>query len=348
MAIDLPRRIGPDQPCFVIAEAGVNHNGDVALAHQLVDAAVATGADAVKFQSFIAEELVTARAAKAGYQEVTTGEGTQFAMLKALELSAEEQGALKRHCEEVGIAYLCTPYDLPSIDMLDRLGVDAIKVASTDTDNIPFLRYLAATGRPVILSTGMATLAEIEESMQALTESPAHPWVALLQCTSEYPAPAEDANLRCIATLRQAFGVPVGFSDHSVGVGVSPLAVALGAEIVEKHFTLDCTMSGPDHRASLDPAGFTALVAAVRQTEAALGDGIKRPAPSEIRNKVRMRKSLVARRDIRAGETIDAASLTCKRPGDGLTPSWFDKVTGRVAARNIAADEPIGLDGVVW
>jgi N-acetylneuraminate synthase len=347
MDIDVPARIGQGKPCYVIAEAGVNHNGDPALAHALVDAAHAAGADAVKFQAFVTEELVTARAAKAAYQTVTTGGGTQFAMLKALELDGARHAELKTHCESLGLAYLCTPYDDPSAAMLDRLGVAAYKVASTDTDNIPFLRTLAATGRPVILSTGMATLGELEASVDAL-RCGGCPWLALLHCTAEYPAPAADSNLRAMETLRRAFALPVGFSDHTEGMAVAPLAVALGAVIIEKHFTLDRAMAGPDHRASCDPAGLAALVAAVRQAEAALGDGIKRPAPSEAGNKARMRKSLVARRDIAAGTEITAAHLTCKRPADGLEPQWFDRVLGRRAARDIAADEQIGLDAVVW
>jgi N,N'-diacetyllegionaminate synthase len=341
-------RVGPDRPCLVIAEAGVNHNGDMALAHKLIDAARATGADAVKFQAFVTEELVTMHAEKAGYQHVTTGGGSQFAMLKALELDGAQHAALKAHCDAANIGYLCTPYDDPSIEMLDRLGVDAFKVASTDTDNVPFLRNLAAKGRPVLLSTGMADVAELEASVRALRDAPARPWIALLQCTSEYPAPIGDCNLRAMETMRRAFGCPVGFSDHTEGTGAAPLAVALGACIVEKHFTLDRAMKGPDHRASLDPAGFAALVTAVREAEAALGDGIKRPAASEVANKAHMRKSLVARRAIAAGHMIVTDDLACKRPGTGLPPQWFDRMIGRRAARDIAADEQIELGSVAW
>ncbi len=344
---DITARVGKCKPCFLIAEAGVNHNGSPELAHKLIDSAHQAGADAVKFQAFVTEELVTIRAAKAVYQTVTTGLGDQFAMLKALELSGEEQASLLTHCESLGMAYLCTPYDQPSIEMLERIGVCAYKVASTDTDNIPFLRLLAGTGRPVILSTGLASLAEVEPSVEALGGGYSQ-WLALLHCTSEYPAPPEDSNLRAMETLHRAFGLPVGFSDHTEGVGVAPLAVALGAVIIEKHFTLDRAMVGPDHLASVDFAGLSALVAEVRKAERALGNGIKRPAPSEVGNRVNMRKSLVARSPIRAGQVIESAHLTCKRPADGLPPLWFDRVVGQRAARDIGADEQISLGAIAW
>ncbi len=318
------------------------------LAHKLVEAAREAGADAVKFQAFITEELVTSRAKKANYQTETTGGGDQFDMLKALELTSGQQAELKAHCDDAGLAYLCTPYDLPSIDMLDRLGVDAYKVASTDANNIPFLRDLASRGKSVILSTGMATLAEVEASVAEICKCRPEPWLALLQCTSEYPAPLEESNLLAMETLRRAFGKLVGFSDHTEGVGASPLAVVMGAQIIEKHLTLDRKMKGPDHRASLDPVCFTELVRAVRGAEAAMGDGIKIPVASEVPNKVRMRKSLVARRAVKSGSRLAPDDLTFKRPGDGLEPAWYDRVIGKRVARDIACDEQLDLGCIEW
>jgi len=343
------RRVGVGHPCFIIAEAGVNHNGDMHLAHRLIDAATEAGADAVKFQSFVTEELLTPEAPKAGYQVETTGEpGSQYKMLKALELSANEQAELKAHCEQIGILYLCTPYENTSVDMLDRIGVAAFKIASTDTTNIPFLRYIATKWRPVILSTGMSTLGEVEQAVDTLRAGGLDGKILILHCTSEYPAPISEVNLRAILTLQQAFGCPVGFSDHTPGIGASPWAVAIGACAIEKHFTLDRNMVGPDHRASLEPDELAALVRTVRDVEAALGDGLKRPMPSEIRNKPIMQKSLVAKRTIRAGETITAEDLACKRPGFGLAPSWFERVVGKRAIVDIPKDGLLTMSSVDW
>lgn len=341
------RRIGDGQSCFVIAEAGVNHNGDMALAHRLIDAAKDTGADAVKFQAFRTEALVTPDAPKADYQVQTTGSGGgQWAMLKALELSGEDHGQLVEHCRRVGITYLCTPYDMDSAEMLDRLDIPAFKIASTDTTNTPFLRQLARLGRPVILSTGMSTLSEIEEAMAALDGVADK--VALLHCTSEYPAPVSEANLRAMETLRHAFGVPVGYSDHSEGVHLACWARTLGAAILEKHFTLDRALPGPDHRASVEPAALAELVAMVRLVDQAMGDGIKRPSPSERGNKAKVQKSLVATRDLAPGEVIAAADLACKRPGGGLPPKWFDLAVGATVLRPVAAHARIGLGDLEW
>ncbi|CAA6605003.1 N,N'-diacetyllegionaminic acid synthase [Rhodospirillaceae bacterium LM-1] len=341
------RRIGPGSACFVIAEAGVNHNGDMALAHRLVDAAKAAGADAVKFQAFVTEELVTAHAPKADYQKVLTGaDNRQFQMLKALELSAEQQGEIKAHCDRIGIAYLCTPYDYPSAKMLDELDVAAFKIASTDTTNTPFLAYLAQFKRPVILSTGLSTLAEVEAAVGSLAEATGK--LALLHCTSEYPAPPEQANLRAMKTLARAFGVPTGFSDHTAGIGLSPAAVAAGACMLEKHFTLDRNLPGPDHQASVEPSELAELLRQVRLTELALGDGIKRQMPCEGGNKQRMQKSLVARRDLRAGHVLTDADLVCKRPATGLAPSYWTQVVGKRAAKNVAADSVLTLSCIDW
>lgn len=347
MTLLCPDFLRPVDSCFVIAEAGVNHNGDISLAHQLIDAAKSTGADAVKFQAFVTEEIVTLQAPKAGYQLESTGAGEQFSMLKALELSGGQQAELKRHCEEVGLTFLSTPYDLPSLHLLNRLDIAAYKIASTDLDNLPFLREVGATKRPVILSTGMAAIDEIEPSVAVLREA-SLPWIVLLQCTSEYPAPTDEINLRAMQTLERHFDLPVGFSDHTEGIFVGPLAVVAGACVLEKHFTLDRALPGPDHKASLNVAAFKQLVDAVREVEKIRGDGIKRVTPSELRNKPRMRKSVVAARDIQAGEIIQPCDVACKRPGDGLPPVWADRFVGKRAAVSLVKDQQFATDSVIW
>lgn len=342
-------KIGPEYPCFIIAEAGVNHNGDVQLAHELIDAAKQCGADAVKFQAFRTEDLVTPQSRKAEYQVKTTGgDNSQFSMLKQLELSMDEQAGLKKHCDEAGILYLCTPYDEKSAEHLARVGVDAYKIASTDTSNLPFLRRLSAKNIPVFLSTGMSTLGDVELSVNELKAGGLEGKIIILQCTSEYPVPFKDLNLKTMAVMKSAFRCPVGFSDHTPGIGASPWAVAAGACVVEKHFTLDREMEGPDHKASVNPGELAGLVQTVRNVEAALGDGIKRIMPSEGKNKSKMQKSLVVKRDIRAGEEIRAADIACKRPGTGLPPKWFDRVAGKKAAVSLKRDEILTLDSISW
>lgn len=343
------RLIGAGQPCFIIAEAGVNHNGDMHMAHRLIDVAAAAGADAVKFQSFITDELITPDAPKADYQIITTGEpGSQYKMLKSLELSAGNLTELKAHCDQIGILFLCTPYEQESADILDHMDIAAFKIASTDITNIPLLRYIASKGRPVLLSTGMSTLGEVERAVNTLRIGAVNGKLVILHCTAEYPAPMSEANLRAILTMQRAFACPVGFSDHTPGIGASPLAVAVGACVIEKHFTLDRNMVGPDHRASLEPDELSSLVETVRGVEAALGDGIKRPMPCEIPNKPRMQKSLVARRKINAGDNITADDLACKRPGSGLSPSWFDYVVNKRAAVDIPEDGILTIFSVGW
>ncbi|MDA3790138.1 MAG: N-acetylneuraminate synthase [Desulfobacula sp.] len=342
-------KIGRNNPCFIIAEAGVNHNGDIDIAHKLIEAARFSGADAVKFQSFKAESLVTLNSTKADYQlKTTTGDTSQFSMLKKLELSIQDQAQLKKHCEDEGILYLCTPYEQNSADLLESMGVDAYKIASTDTSNVPFLRYLARKGIPVILSTGMSNLGDVEESVNELKIHGLDGKIILLQCTAEYPAPLEDINLRAMKTMELAFGCPVGFSDHTSGIVASPWAVAAGACVVEKHFTLSRTMNGPDHSASIEPEEMAQLVKMIRNVELALGDGMKRIMPSERNNKSKMQKSLVVTRKISAGQMISPEDLACKRPGTGLLPNWFDKVIGKQAAKNINKDDMITLDAISW
>lgn len=343
------RLIGPGQACFIVAEAGVNHNGDIRLAYRLIDLAARAGVNAVKFQSFVTEELVTPEAPKPGYQLKTTPKAdSQFKMIKALELNSDDHAKLKAHCEKSGVIYLCTPYDKISLDKLDRMDVAAFKVSSTDTTNIPFLRYIAAKGRPVILSTGMSTFDEVKEALCALYSGGLTGRVILLHCTSEYPAPVSEVNLRAISSMHQAFGCPVGFSDHTAGIGAGLWAVVAGACVIEKHFSLDRDMAGPDHRASIGPDELSELVKRVRDAERALGDGVKRPMPSELPNKTLMQRSLVAKRNIRAGEIIKADDLTCKRPGSGLRPSCFDCVVGKQAATDIPKDGVLTFSSIKW
>lgn len=342
------RLIGRNTPVLIIAEAGVNHNGDLRLAHELIDSAAKAGAEVVKFQSFRAEDIVTPTAPKAAYQQVTTDlSESQFQMLKKLELSEEAHGEIEKHCTAKGIIFLSTPYSRRSVDMLLRQGVVGYKISSSDTTNLPLLDYVARQGKVVILSTGMCDLEEVRAAVDTL-RGPGLQQFALLHCTSEYPAPLDESNLRAIKTLEDQFHCPVGFSDHTSGTCGAAWAVAAGACIIEKHFTLDRSLPGPDHRASLEPAELAEMVSMIRQVERALGDGRKRPTPSELKNKKFMQKSIVACRAIAAAERIDAEAITCKRPGIGLEPRIWKDVVGRRAARAIAEDEVLTKDCVLW
>jgi N-acetylneuraminate synthase len=335
------RQIGDGHRCFVIAEAGVNHNGDLAMATEMVSVAAAAGADAVKFQTFVTEAIVTRTAPKAEYQRRVGGEAeSQFEMLRRLEMSEEFHRRLIAECGRHGIMFLSTPYDWASVELLDRLDVCAFKIASTDTTNLPFLTDVAGTGRPMLLSTGMSSLAEVEEAVVAV-RSTGHHRLALLQCTSQYPTPLDQVNLRAIAAMRERFGCPVGFSDHTTGIGAAPWAVAVGASIVEKHFTLSRSLPGPDHAMSLEPAELSALVRAIRDVEAALGDGVKRTMPCEQENKRTHQKSLVVCRPVKAGKVVTREDVTAKRPGTGLPPGSLPKVVGRRAARDLQPDDII-------
>ena len=328
---------------LIIAEAGVNHNGDLEMAKRLVDAAAEAGADVVKFQTFSAQRLVTSSAQKAQYQSRTTDpQESQHTMLRKLELTRPMHDVLQAHARERGIEFFSTAFDLDSLAMLIELGLSRFKIPSGEITNLPYLRQIGAQRSDVILSTGMATLAEIEAAIDAL-ESAGTPRarITVLHCTTEYPAPLEDVNLRAMLSMRDAFGVQVGYSDHTPGIEVSLAAVALGATVIEKHLTLDRSLPGPDHLASLEPTQFGALVAGIRAIERALGDGIKRPSASELKNRPIARKSLVAARAIRAGERFDASNLAVKRPGTGVSPMRWDEFVGRTAARDYAADELI-------
>lgn len=340
------RRIGSGAPVFIVAEAGVNHNGDPALARRLVDAAAECGADAVKFQTFSVDALVTRGAPKAGYQVEATGAGeSQRDMLARLELSLEVLAELKDRAAKHGLVFFSAPFDEESADVLDALGVALFKVPSGELTNLPLLRHVAAKARPVIISTGMSSLEEVERAV-AVIRAAGDPPLAVLHCLSAYPAPAAEINLRAMDTLAASLGCPVGFSDHTLGLEIAVAAVARGAAIIEKHLTTDTTLPGPDHRASLEPAQFAAMVRAIRAVESALGDGVKRPMPSESDTRRVARKSLVAARALRAGERLAADDILIKRPGTGISPAELDKAIGRRLTRDVAADDVIGWDAL--
>lgn len=327
---------------LIIAEAGVNHNGSLDMALRLCDAAKKAGADAVKFQTFVTERILLRNAPLADYQRANTSSGgSQFDMVKALELNFADFERVKRHCDDIGIEFLSTPDDEESLAFLVQLGIRLIKVGSGEVTNLPYLAKIGAVRKPVILSTGMARLGEIESALDRLESSGAGP-VTLLHCTTEYPCPYSDVNLRAMDTLRAAFKRPVGYSDHTEGIEVAIAAAARGAETVEKHFTLDRSLPGPDHRASLDPEALGAMVRGIRIVEACLGTGEKKPAADEARNRNVVRRSIVASRRIRAGETMSEANLTAKRAGGGgIDVALWDFIVGRTAHREYEADDLI-------
>ncbi len=318
---------------IIIAEAGVNHNGEIGKAEQLIDAAAAAGADYVKFQTFKAEKLVTKSAAKAAYQQQNTvGENeSQYEMLKKLELSEEDHVALARYAVTKGIKFLSTAFDLESIDFLDRLGIDTFKIPSGEITNYPYLVRIAKTGKPVILSTGMAEMREIQDAVTVLTENGVPKGqIIILHCNTEYPTPFEDVNLKAMNTIGETFGVSYGYSDHTPGIEVPIAAVALGASVIEKHFTLDRDLPGPDHKASLEPGELKAMISAIRNIEKAIqGNGIKQPSLSEAKNITIARKSIHLGQDIQKGQLLTADHLVMLRPGDGISPMDIKKVIGR-------------------
>jgi N,N'-diacetyllegionaminate synthase len=328
---------------LIIAEAGVNHNGDLARARQLIDAAAKAGADLVKFQTFSANRLVTRTATKAEYQTQTTdNRESQHEMLRRLELSAEMHKELIAHCAARNIGFFSTAFDVESIDLLVNLGQDHFKIPSGEITNLPYLRHIGGLGQAVILSTGMATLGEIESAINVLEQAGTpRANITVLHCTTEYPTPMAEVNLRAMRSIQRAFGVDVGYSDHTPGIEVAIAAVAMGASVIEKHFTMDRNLPGPDHKASLEPGELMAMVEAIRNIEIALGDGIKRLTQSEARNKPVMRKSLVATQTIKAGEIFSTKNITVKRPGTGISPMRWDEVIGRAASRDFAEDELI-------
>jgi N,N'-diacetyllegionaminate synthase len=330
---------------LIIAEAGVNHNGDLEMAKQLIEAAADAGADLVKFQTFSTERLATVSAPKADYQNQTTDQKqSQFAMLQQLELTPQMHEQLIDYCAKQGIGFFSTGFDIQSVDYLASLGAERFKIPSGEITNLPYLRHIGGFGKPLILSTGMATLSEIEAALDALEiAGTPRSRITVLHCNTEYPTPMQDVNLRAMTSIRDAFGVAVGYSDHTVGIEVPIAAVALGATVIEKHLTLDRNLPGPDHKASLEPGEFADMVVAIRNIEQAMGDGIKRPSLSELKNKPIARKSLVAAKPIKAGELFTPENLTAKRPGTGISPIRWDEVMGRKSVKDFAQDELIEI-----
>lgn len=328
---------------YIIAEAGVNHNGNIVLAKKMVEIARKTGANAIKFQTFRAEKLVTKYARKALYQEKNSRNSeTQLEMLKKLVLTEDQFLELKDYCAKLDLDFLSTPFDFESVDFLFQMGISQWKIPSGEITNLPYLIKIAKTKLPIILSTGMATLDEVAEAVAILKKYGSNE-IALLHCTTEYPAPFDEVNLRAMLTMREEFKLPIGYSDHTMGIEIPIAAVAMGATIIEKHFTLDRSMNGPDHQASLEPDELEQMVCAIRNVEKAFGDGIKKPAESEKKNIQIARKSIVAETRIKMGGTFTKDNLTVKRPGNGISPmKWFE-VLGKRAARDFEEDELIEL-----
>lgn len=337
-------QIGPGAPCFVIAEAGVNHNGSLSLAMKLVDAASDAGADAVKFQTFRAENLVTREAPMAEYQAANTGlSESQFDMLKKLELSRESHQELISYCESRNIEFLSTPFSEESALFLSELKLPLMKIPSGEITNIPYLRYLAKLGVPLVLSTGMSNIKEVERAVQIFREADCQDF-CILHCTSNYPAAFESVNLKAMDTMREAFDCPVGYSDHTLGIEISVAAAAMGASMIEKHFTLDRRLEGPDHKASLEPHELKSMVGAIRNVEKAIGDGVKRPVQEEASTAAVARKSIVADRDIAKDAVIAPLDLKMLRPGTGLSSERLPDVVGRRAVRLIRVGELVTME----
>lgn len=330
---------------FIIAEAGVNHNGSLETAKKLVDVAANAGADAVKFQTFKADKLVSKTAQKADYQKQHDAlDETQHNMLKKLELDENAHQVLIQYCNTRRILFLSTPFDHESIDMLHQLGMSVFKIPSGEITNLPYLRHVGTLNKEVILSTGMATLNEVGNALEVLTiAGTSKDKITVLHATTEYPCPIDEVNLKAMHTMQKAFDVKVGYSDHTQGIEVAIAAAAMGATVIEKHFTLDRAMKGPDHKASLIPQELESMVHAIRNVSHALGDGVKMPSKSEVKNMTVARKSIVAMRDIRLGEVFSADNITTKRPGTGISPMHWDEVIGCVATRPFLVDELIEL-----
>ncbi len=338
--------VSEDAPVFIIAEAGVNHNGSIALAKQLIDVAANAHADAVKFQTFIAEEVISTDAPKAEYQKQTTDASeSQLDMIRKLELSKEEHQELMDYAKHKNIMFLSTPFDEKSVNLLVELGVLLIKISSGEITNHPFLKHIAKKGLPIILSTGMSTLEEVAEAVLVIKEAGCED-LTLLHCTSNYPARVEDCNLLAMKTMANAFGVPVGYSDHTPGIYVPLAAAAMGACVIEKHFTLDKSLPGPDHRASLEPDELEEMVRGIRLVEKARGSSVKAPVASELEVRDVARKSIVAKVDILAGAVITEDMLAFKRPGTGVAPKEINILVGKVAKHNLKKDELIIIENL--
>jgi len=338
------RLVGEGHPCFIIAEAGVNHNGDIKLAKQLIDVAADAGADAVKFQTFKAENVVSPTAPKAEYQLQTTAQNeSQLDMVRRLELSPDEHYQLREHCISKDILFISTPFDAHSVDLLDELGIPVFKVGSGEITNTPLLEYIARKGKPVMLSTGMSYLSEVDEAVR-LIQNTGNDQIVVLHCVSNYPAKLEDINLKAMLTMASAFQIPVGYSDHTLGYAIALAARALGACVIEKHLTLDSNMPGPDQRASLEPLEFKHMVKGVRYIEPALGHGRKIPASGEANTALVARKSLVAASDIPAGAKLSEELIAIKRPGYGIPPAMLPYIIGRTVRQKIDAGTLITLE----
>jgi len=336
--------IGRGYPVFVIAEAGVNHNGDLGLATELIDVAISAGANAVKFQTFNADAIAATDAPKAEYQLATTTPGqSQLEMLRKLELSRDAHFTLKAYCDKRGMTFLSTPFDEPSVELLEGLSVPAYKVSSGDLTNLPLIEQVSRTGKPVIISTGMSTLEEVGTAVKT-AQSVGCNELILLHCVSNYPATPNEVNLRAMRTMEQEFAVPVGFSDHTEGIAISLAAVALGAAIIEKHFTLNRNLPGPDHQASLEPMELATLVKEIRSVEDSLGDGCKKPTPAEIETAKVARRSIMAGISLKAGTVLRRDLLVLKRPGTGLPPSMVESLIGRRIRIDIPAGTMIKLE----
>jgi N,N'-diacetyllegionaminate synthase len=331
--------------CLIIAEAGVNHNGDMRIARDLIEAAAEAGADLVKFQTFSANSLVTERAPKANYQLRTTGSDlSQYQMLKALELDHQMHLDLIAKCKESGIEFFSTAFDIQSLDYLSTLGAKRFKVPSGEITNLPYLLHMAAFEKPILLSTGMSNLGEIEDAIEAIESAGLERrYITVLHCNTEYPTPFGDVNLNALESIKRAFGVSVGYSDHTLGIEIPIAAVAMGAQVIEKHLTLDRNLPGPDHRASVEPDEFRNMVRSVRNIEMAMGDGVKRVTQSERENREISRKSLVAIAPIRKGDKFSPKNIGTKRPGKGISPMRWHEMVSRVATRDYFEDELIEL-----
>lgn len=328
---------------LIIAEAGVNHNGDIELAKQLIDVAADAGADYVKFQTFSADRIVTKSANKAEYQKQSSDSSeSQYEMLKGLELSVEMHRELIKHCEKKSIKFISTGFDIQSVDLLVGLGLNLIKIPSGEITNLPFLRHVGSLRLPVIMSTGMSSMDEIGDALSILEQAGlSRAKIIVLHCTTEYPTPMGEVNLRAMNSIRKTFGVAVGYSDHTAGIEISIAAVSLGASVIEKHFTIDRSLPGPDHKASLEPRELIAMVKAIRNVDVALGSDVKEPTISEIKNMRVARKSILAGRKIEIGEILSASNLVIKRPGDGVSPMKWDHLIGQIASREYLPDEKI-------
>ncbi|QOP40825.1 N-acetylneuraminate synthase [Sulfurimonas marina] len=328
---------------FIIAEAGVNHNGSIELAKKLIDVAVEAGADAIKFQTFKTENLVSKNAKKAQYQKQTTDKDeSQFEMIKKLELNVDAHTELMTYCKKKNIMFLSTPFDHDSIELLNDMGLDIFKIPSGEITNLPYLRHIGKLNKKIILSTGMSTIGEIENALNVLESAGTQKErITILHANTEYPTPMQDVNLKAMVTIGKTFDIPYGYSDHTLGIEVPTAAVAMGAQCIEKHFTLDKTMEGPDHKASLEPDELKAMVKAIRNIEIALGSSVKKPSISESKNIEIARKSIVAKKEIKAGETFSEDNLDIKRPGNGISPMRWDEIVGLTAQKDYLEDELI-------